>query len=76
MNVVTALDKVENEYSILSKLGCHANTVELLGVIDAPDSDDLYYSEFPKASSGWPSQSIGASRSHGVRGRRGGDGLR
>jgi len=43
MNVVTALDKVENEYSVLSKLGAHGNVVELLGVIDAPDSDDLYY---------------------------------
>ncbi len=45
MNVITALDKVENEYSILNKLGCHENVTQLVGVIDAPDSDDLYYSE-------------------------------
>ena len=50
MNVTTALDKVENEYSVLSKLGIHSNTVQLLGVIDASDSDDLYYSALLSSS--------------------------
>jgi hypothetical protein len=47
MSVVTALDKVENEFSILSKLGKHKHTIQLIGVIDDPESDDLYYRKFP-----------------------------
>lgn len=43
MTVTTALDKVESEFSIMSRLGKHENLVCLLGAIDAPDSDDLYY---------------------------------
>lgn len=42
MDVTTALDKVENEISILEKLD-HPNVVGLISAIDDPHSDDLYY---------------------------------